>query len=773
MFQYLPDGRPTEQPIEAAMAETSNAPTGSSQPPIPPMSDCVTDLIPLNPRLPLAAIDPPDNPSPMIPPEDSDETPGMARDFEILADALRYAARGWNVFPVFGIAVPSNGECDCATLRNCQHPGKHPRTPHGFLDASTNESKIRTWFARPHTNIGIATGAVSGLLVVDIDPWHGGDKTWADLIEKHGPPPDGPVVLSGGGGTHIYFRHPGRLIRSRVSVLGKGIDVRADGGYIVAPSSMHAMGERYRWAEGSDDAVPLPDVPAWVLDLLDATPDEEPVPPSVATVIEEGKRNSTLTSLAGSMRRRGMSHDSILAALLEENRRRCSPSLPEDEVRAIAASIARYSPAGPGTATTIKSNDPAWPAPLEQAAYHGLAGEIVAAIEPHTESDPAALLAQLLTCFGNAAGRQAHFRAEADCHYTNQYVILVGVSSKGRKGTSFGQIRNLYSEADNSWADHNVKGGLSSGEGVIWAVHDEITKREAIKEKGRVTGYQQVVTEEGICDKRLLLHEPEFASVLKVLAREGNTLSAQLRQAWDTGNLRTLTKNSPASATGAHISIIGHVTKAELLRELNSTEAANGFGNRFLWICVRRTKLLPEGGHLDPTELKAYGLRVGEALAFARSVGELHRDAAARELWFAVYEKLSAGEPGLYGAVTSRAEAQTMRLAVLYALLDRCSEIRREHLEAALAFWTYAAASARYIFGDAVGDYTADRILESLRQNPGGMTRTQIADIFGKHMAATKIDQALNLLASLGLAQVVVEQTGGRPSHRWFPAVAG
>src|SRR5262249_15576408 len=141
-----------------------------------------------------------------------------------------------------------------------------------------------------------------------------------------------------------------------------------------------------------------------------------------------------------------------------------------------------------------------------------------------------------------------------------------------------------------------VKGGLSSGEGLIWAVRDRIEKTEPLKDKGRVVGYQQVQVDPGVADKRLLCYEPEFASVLKVAGRAGNTLSNLVRQAWETGDLRSLVKNSPAQATGAHVSIIGHVTAEELRRELSATEQANGFGNRFLWLLVQRSKALPEGG---------------------------------------------------------------------------------------------------------------------------------------------------------------------------------
>jgi hypothetical protein len=132
----------------------------------------------------------------------------------------------------------------------------------------------------------------------------------------------------------------------------------------------------------------------------------------------------------------------------------------------------------------------------------------------------------------------------------------------------------------------------------MWAVRDPIEKTEVVREKGKPT--KETITYEadpGVIDKRLLVMEPEFASVLQVMAREKNTLSAILRQAWDsTGVLRTLTKNSPVKATDANVSISGHITKDELLRHLTETEAANGFGNRFLWFCSKRAPVSTGGG---------------------------------------------------------------------------------------------------------------------------------------------------------------------------------
>ncbi len=415
----------------------------------------------------------------------------------------------------------------------------------------------------------------------------------------------------------------------------------------------------------------------------------------------------------------------------------------------------------------LTTPDP-WPV-LDEAACYGLAGEMVRMIDPHTEADPVALLAQLHAAFGSVIGRNPHFIAEADYHGLNLFAVLVGDTSKGRKGSSWGQVRRIFHGIDETWADGRVLSGLSSGEGLIWAVRDEITKQEPIRDKGRATGeYQTVVVDPGVDDKRLFVLEPEFASTIRVLERDGSTLSPVIRQAWDTGNLRTMTKNNPARATGAHISIVAHITRDELLRLLNTTEAGNGFCNRFLWLCVRRSKSLPEGGQIQSADLAPLVARLKDAERFARSVGELRRDEKARTMWREVYPALSEGKPSLLGAVINRGEAQVMRLACLYALEDMSYVVRPEHLMAALALWQYCEASARYIFGQRLGDPVADELLTALRNHPDGMTRTNIRDWFGRNRKAYEIDRALRALAKQGLARMEDEKTSGRPAERWF-----
>ena len=409
---------------------------------------------------------------------------------------------------------------------------------------------------------------------------------------------------------------------------------------------------------------------------------------------------------------------------------------------------------------SLVSEPAPWPVLADEARY-GLVGLILEAVDPHTEADSVAVLANLLAAFGNAIGRGAFVRVGADLHYLKLFAGLVGETSKGRKGTSWGPVRDLMLAVDSEWTQERVLGGLSSGEGLIFAVRDRMV--------GEDNDGSEVVKDEGVRDERLFVLEPELASVLKVMAREGNTLSPIIRQAWDDGRLQVMTRNNPMKATDAHVSIVAHITRAELVRHLTETEAANGFANRFLWLMVRRSKQLPFGSEWHKVDTTMLVKRLEEALEFGKSPVEISWGKTARAIWPEIYGPLSEGKPGLFGAVIGRAEAQVVRLAALYAVLDLSDDIEREHLMAALALWEYAEASARYVFGDATGDPVADQIMEALTAaGAEGMTRTEISNLFGRNRSTERIGRALFMLLNAGRVRREQEETGGRKAERWY-----
>ena len=407
-----------------------------------------------------------------------------------------------------------------------------------------------------------------------------------------------------------------------------------------------------------------------------------------------------------------------------------------------------------------------WPK-LDDAALHGLSGDVVKVLEPHTEADPIALLISFLSEAGTMLNRGPHLILDGVYHPLLFWPVLVGNSSKSRKGTAGKRIQMLVSLADPTWTRGEAKGTLSSGEGLAFAVRDAQYKEEPIKKSGQPTGETVTIcVDPGIEDKRLFLVQSEFGAVLRVMAREGNSLSGVLRDAWDGLTLAPMTKANRVRATNPHIGIVAHVTKDELLRNLTDTEASNGFGNRFAWFVVRRSKELPFSSTPPDAVIESLAMRIGKTLQEARSFGAIGLTDLAREAWKAVYHELSADRPGMAGALLARGEAQVMRLSALYSCLDGHPSIDLVHLKAGLALWQYAEESTRLIFGDSLGNPIADTILREL-QTRGDLTDSQISDVFSRHIPATKLEQAKTCLFKAGLAHCVSIETGGRPRIVW------
>jgi len=406
---------------------------------------------------------------------------------------------------------------------------------------------------------------------------------------------------------------------------------------------------------------------------------------------------------------------------------------------------------------------------LDAAALYGPAGELAKLVGPHTEADPVALLMSALTAFGNCAGRSRYVRADGVAHYPNLFCVAAGSTSKSRKGTSWARGgRELFEAVDPNWMRTNVRGGLSTGEGLIYAVRDAVEGTAPVKAGGKFTGESQTfIADPGVLDKRVLCLEAEFSSVLRRAQRQENTLSELIRRAWETGDLQTLTKNSPMRATGAHVSIFGHITVDELREALDSIAIANGFANRIIWILVHRARLLPFSSEPDRIKFEAIAAKFRRALDHARRPGLMQFSEAACDIWRTAYSDLSSDRPGLTGAILARSEAQVLRLSLVFALLDGADRIEPEPLLAALALWRYCEASVDCIWQDATGNRDADAIAGALRARNDGMTRSEISNIFGRNICASRIDRALSLLAKLARATVVLERTSGRPAERW------
>ena len=397
---------------------------------------------------------------------------------------------------------------------------------------------------------------------------------------------------------------------------------------------------------------------------------------------------------------------------------------------------------------------------LDEVALHGLAGDVARTIFQYSEANMAALLSNFLVLYGNCLGAGPHVRVEHTTHPFRLFAVLVGISGTARKGTSLSALKYLFRLVDESWAAECITGGLSSGEGLVYHVRDPVY---TLDNKG-----ERKVADPGVDDKRLLLVEEEFSSTLKMAERQGNIVSEIIRRAFDTGNLATLTKNSPTRATGAHISILAHITQTELLQRLSQVEQANGYANRFLWLMVGRSKFIARPKGVPGPELDRLAWRLQESFNQARRLTEIDFDDETLAVWEDLYPALSNAGDGLGGALCNRADLHTLKLAGLYAVIDGSAVIQLPHLRAALGLWEYVAASTKCIFGDALGDPIQDTIYAALQQHPAGLTRTEIAALFAKHVKSDVIERGLTFLRHVGRVRQETHPTSGRPTEHWY-----
>jgi hypothetical protein len=417
--------------------------------------------------------------------------------------------------------------------------------------------------------------------------------------------------------------------------------------------------------------------------------------------------------------------------------------------------------------------DSPFPAPMAEEAFYGIAGKVIGIIEPECEAPREAILAQLLVDFGNEIGRGPHCK-QAGIHHLNEYTVLVGETSIGRKGTALAAIQNLRPDSETREGD-----GLQSGEAVVHAVRDPVwglipvNKRKA----GNADKAEKTLLDEGAEEKRLEIMEEEFDRLLAVAARPGNTLSSIIRKAWDGKRiLRVAGKISPNKATEAHISMIGHVTLDALLTNIAEVENKNGFSNRILWVAVRRVREIPIPKWIDWKKYPAINEH------FATVMENFGPNAPPRELnwstdgalqWDKFYRSksklISETSKGIVGSLIARSHAHVLRLTMLYTVLDNSALMQSKHLQAAIAFWEYCERSAVWIFGQKTGNKMADKIYWALQRAPKGMTRTEInADVFNKHASKNSLDMAFTTLLNAKLARFISEPGGDRPAERWF-----
>lgn len=396
---------------------------------------------------------------------------------------------------------------------------------------------------------------------------------------------------------------------------------------------------------------------------------------------------------------------------------------------------------------------------LSKEALPGLVGEIVELATRDNEADPAAVLPFFLTYFGAEVGGTTYVVVGEDLHPARLNCLILGASSKARKGTSKGPILRIMQNLPGPRV-RCTPGPMSSGEGLIHAVRNPSKTRK----KG------ETIPDPGISDKRLMICCDEYAACMQASKRVGSTLTSVKRCLWDNGNVDPMTKNDPVTTTGAHVCWVGHITKFEFLKLSEQCDLVNGIGNRILYWYVRRQKLVPRPTPMPDDEVDRLVERLADVLQHARDLGSVTFTPAANRVWDKMYPALTLDREGLIGEVTSRAEAQVTRLALIYALLDRKKRIDVPHLKAALAAWQYCLDSAAFVFGSDAEQCLGDRklkILNALKE--GAKSSTEIHKLFSGNLSASELSKMLSELQASGMIgqEKFRNEKGGRPSVKW------
>ncbi|MCA1194433.1 DUF3987 domain-containing protein [Saccharopolyspora sp. 6V] len=392
-------------------------------------------------------------------------------------------------------------------------------------------------------------------------------------------------------------------------------------------------------------------------------------------------------------------------------------------------------------------------------------GHLVGQVEPTSEADPVNILASLLATTGVHLGSGPHIRAGDDRHPLLVWPMVIGRTGIGRKGAGWSAAKRLLHGADPWFLASHVHSGLTSGEGLaqMFAADDTESTDDAAEDSAGKAKRRGGLLPPG--DRRLLAFEPEWASVMARMRRDGNTLSATLRAAWEGGDLSTLGVNARI-VRDTHIGILTHITPGEFRSKLSGSDLAGGTYNRFLPVLVAQTRFLPGGTGADPHLLTRLGADLGTRLETGGQLRGLDLTDQAAYLWRRLYVEFGGytTDDGPVVQFLSRAAPNCLRIAGIHAALDGSHLITPTHLEAAAAFIRYAVDSARAIFGSSAADRLADWIAQAGEQ---GRSREEVrAKFFRGNADKDTITGHLNDLVDAGrIACTKLPRADGKPGR--------
>lgn len=612
-------------------------------------------------------------------------------------------------------------------------------------------------------NVGTLTGPVNKIIVIDIDPKNGGVESFEALEKEIGPIKEESsyVVKTGSGGWHIYFAYPEKeIIPSRV--LRPGIDLKSDGGYVVSPYSIHPNGNQYLPLPDYDNKSffddPLKPLPDKFLKLLlqynQKTPcrDVAMSPPLLKKAVTEGGRNQTLFKIGSAIRNHLMSPDAVKFALSSENKFRCSPPIGEDEVNRISESVLKYEPK-----LILEPS-------IDEQCFYGIAGLLANEAAPQVGVSREAVLFQFLIFIGNMCEHKFHFNLGGSKLYLNDYLLIVGETSKAKKGTSLKTVKYFIEKINEDYYKTSIRTGVNSGEGLVNAVRDRVVVLEE-KKKGEI---KETVIDEGGKSKTALFIEPEFSRLMKSGKRDGNTATEILRQAWDGDYLEVVVKKDSCSSTDHHISMIGHITQSEFQFLNSEVSTTNGYLNRFLFCRIFNGSPVPLPKSFDTLSF-SFMPKLYSVIGFIKSTEseEIKLEDDTIALWEEIYSDLFYSPDDGFSELMARTPTHILKIAMTFAVLDCSYRISRDHLISAKAVVDYSNDSIRFIFTSPSkkNNSNEQKVIEFIAKKEGSVMRSEVMrELFNKKIKAIELNGLKDSLVSQKL--IKVESADG--AERWF-----
>lgn len=637
----------------------------------------------------------------------------------------------------------------------------------GWPKSSSNTPEdIDRWFKNKEMNAGIPTGKINNFWVLDIDKKNDGYKSLELLESQIGSvlKKCSYIVDTGGGGLHLFFQlRQEEIIQTCVNLL-PGIDIRGEKGQIVSPFSTHESGIVY---------IPRVEHPdkALYIDQLNYAPQElvnyvkeqlnqknssqNNVDIAISAIggikkFKEGSRNNDFFKLMSTVRNTPLSLKGLIAAARVENSLRCDPPMDDDEVLQIINSIYnRYRPQ-----IVLEPQ-------INEDAFYGLAGNFINEVAKHSEASRAALLFQFLVEVGNILGDKFYKPIGGASIHTNEFCIIIGDTSKARKGTSLKAINFFMKKIWKETFSRRIINGLSTGEGIIWSLRDPIYETYENKQGERKTK----LIDPGVEFKSAIFIEQEFSKLLKVGKRESNNVSEVLRDAWDLEVLQSLSKTQPARATNTFISLIGHITSEEFLKSISQVDRSNGFLNRFLFCHSFRDKIISNPINFETLSSQMSSLTDLYCLkSFIDNSDrtEITLSLDAQAWWDKFYTEYGSSPDGLYPEIKARTENHIMKIAMIYALLDLSYVVNVNHLKAARAVVDYSNDTVDYIFTkeEKRESNNEKKILEFIKLQGGKVSRTDISyKLFFKKAKSDQINSYRDKLIQLGKIKIINEKS--------------